>query len=44
MVVQLYSTAFSAHSLVKGIEKGDDYTNTNHYKFKIIEEKRAAYE
>ena len=25
MVVQLYSTAFSAHSLAKGIEKGDDY-------------------
>lgn len=25
-MVQSYSTAFSAHSLAKGIEKGDNYT------------------
>jgi hypothetical protein len=46
MVVQLYSTAFSAHSLAKGIEKGDDYLSvmSSAVSFQFENQKKAEIE
>ena len=45
-MVQLYSTAFSAHSLAKGIEKGDDYLSvmSSAVSFQFENQKKAEIE